>query len=312
MARLSKHKWIRNGSIIGAVIILLVVLLIPAAFRDRIEGEFFGPELSEIDYTEISFDNGIFNLAGMMIIPDGEGPFPVAVVIYGSGESKRDSKWYLTIAEHLSSNGIAVLLPDKRGSEKSEGDWKTSGFTDLADDTIGAIEFIKSQKQFDYSYIGIIGMSQGGWIAPIVASKSKDVSFVVNMSGPSTTTDEQILHEMIYGIADYTYVTIARIIAPIVAGITKRSEYIAKYILGFDPVLYWKKVGAPVFVAYGENDPNVPVEESISIFQGLKDYYDLDITIEIYPEGHGIIDTNTHRVNNNYLRDLTYFIKSAD
>lgn len=307
--KVSKRKWIWTQSIIGVVVILLVTTFIPFIFKDRTEKIFFGSSLSEIDYNEIFFDNGDLRLSGMIVLPEGEGPFPVSVIIHGSGTSKRDNRWYLSLAEHLTKNGIAVLLPDKRGSEKSEGDWRTSNFTDLAEDTIRAIEFVREQTQFNYSYIGVIGISQGGWIAPIVATKNEDVSFVVSIVGAATTTDEQLLHEEIYNIADYTYLFIAKMIAPIIVYSVSRDGYWSKYIKGFDPVPYWEDVDVPIFAAFGENDRNVPVEESVRIFKEIKKSHDIDISIKVYPEGHGIIDPNTHKINEDYLSDLTEFIK---
>mgnify|MGYP001819602456 CR=1 FL=1 len=141
----------------GLLVVLAIILLIPFVFKPEPRAALSGPDLSEIKYTEIFFNNGDLHLAGMLLLPEGEERFPVAVIIHGSGTSHRDSKWYLTAAKHLQENGIAVLLPDKRGSEKSEGDWRSANFDDLAEDTISAIEFIKTQDRFDYSAIGLIG-----------------------------------------------------------------------------------------------------------------------------------------------------------
>lgn len=297
--------------IIGISIILLVaILLFPFIFKDRtkISPSPAGPYLSEIDYTEIFFNNNDLRLSGMLLLPDGEEDFPVAVIIHGSGTSKRDNRWYLAIAKHLQENGIAVLLPDKRGSEKSEGNWRNSTFMDLAGDTISAIEFVRNQKQFDYSYIGVIGISQGGWIAPLVANRSEDVSFVVSLSGAAVTIEEQVLHESVNYIIDSgTYRFLAKLIAPIFVNIWKKGEFGSK-IAGFDPIPFWKNVNVPVFAALGENDKNVPVEESVKRLRELNK----DITIKVYPEGgHGILDSDTHKVRDDFLSDLTEFIENA-
>jgi dienelactone hydrolase len=201
-----------------------------------------------------------------------------------------------------------VLLPDKRGSEKSEGDWRTSPFEDLAGDTLSAIEFVQNQEQFDVSYAGVIGMSQGGWIAPLVATKSEDVAFVVSMSGAAVTTDEQLLYEEVNHIVEMgTYRVVAKMIAPITTNMIKQREFWS-YIAEFDPIPYWEQVHAPSFVAFGENDPNVPVEESIKRLQNL----DNGMHIKVDPEGgHGIVDPETHKVQNDFLSDLTKFIVNA-
>jgi len=288
-----------------SVIIVVFLLLLPIIYKDRTYTPLVGPSLSEIEYTEIYFNNGNLKLAGMMILPEGEGPFPVAVIIHGSGTSTRDSKWYLTVANHLQENGIAVLLPDKRGSEKSEGKWIGASFEELAGDTISAIEYIRTQDQFNYSKIGVIGMSQGGWIAPVVAAKTEDLAFVVSMSGPIVTQEEQLLYEEIHNIAPYTYTFIAKLTAPLTTKNLMKKEYIKGYA-GFDPIPYWEQVNIPAFIALGENDKNVPVEESIKKLNSNN----LDLLVKVYPDGgHAIRDIKTNRVQIEFLNDLVNFIK---
>lgn len=288
-----------------SVIIVVFLLLLPIIYKDRTYTPLVGPSLSEIEYTEIYFNNGNLKLAGMMILPEGEGPFPVAVIIHGSGTSRRDSKWYLTVVNHLQENGIAVLLPDKRGSEKSGGKWIGASFEELAGDTISAIEYIRTQDQFNYSKIGVIGMSQGGWIAPVVAAKTEDLAFVVSMSGPIVTQEEQLLYEEIHNIAPYTYTFIAKLIAPLTTKNLMKKEYIKGYA-GFDPIPYWEQVNIPAFIALGENDKNVPVEESIKRLNSNN----LDLLVKVYPDGgHAIRDIKTNRVQIEFLNDLVNFIK---
>lgn len=299
---MSKGKLNKKVIIIFSLI-LVVIILLPIFFKDRTTAPLVGPSLSEIEYNEIFFNNENLKLAGMMLLPEGEGPFPVAVIIHGSGTSKRDSKWYLTVAKYLRENGIAVLLPDKRGSEKSGGKWIGASFDELAVDTISAIEYIRGQDRFNYSNIGVIGMSQGGWIAPIVATKTS-VSFVVSMSGAVVSVDEQLLHEEIYKFENYTYKFIAKMIARLSANSLKKKEHL-KNIMGFNPIPYWRQVDVPVFFAFGENDKNVPVEASIERLNKIN----LDYLVKVYPNGgHGITDS-TNKVQIEFLNDLVNFIK---
>ena len=305
----SEHKTShlsRRRIMMIVVAMVAVILLIPFVSKGKSRAALVGPTLSEIDYTEVSFNNGDLQLAGMLILPEGEGPFPVAVVIHGSGTSRRDSKWYLTVAKHLQENGIAVLLPDKRGSEKSEGDWRGASFEDLAGDTISAIGYIKDQNQFEYSTIGVLGMSQGGWIAPLVAAKSDDVSFVVSMSGAGVTTDEQLLFEETNSITDMgTYPFVARLIAPLTTKNIQRMDF-WRPLAGYDPLPYWERIDAPCFAAFGGDDKNVPVEESVARLQALEK----EMLIKVYPDGgHGITSPNTGEVLSTYLSDLVDFIK---
>ena len=289
------------------VLFVIIILLLPLIFKEKGNRFVVGPELNETMYTEVSFINKYdsVRLSGMLFTPKSIKSFPIAVIIQGSGTSSKNNSWYLSIAKHLQVNGIGVLLPDKRGSEKSEGNWKGANLETLATDTESAINFIRNESKLNYSEIGIIGMSQGGWIAPIVASKEQNLSYLINMSGATTSTDEQLLYEEYNNIAPYTYNVIARLISPITTNNLKKRESIAP-LMGFDPMPYWKKTSIPVFIAYGENDTNCPIDKSI---ERLKNE-DLNHFIwKIYPKGgHGILDAQTNEVNIDFLEDMTEFI----
>ncbi len=291
------------------VIALAIFLAIPFIIKPEPRASLQGPSLSEMDYVEIFFNNEGLQLAGMLFIPEGEGPFVTAVIIHGSGTSHRDSKWYLSVTQHLLDNGIAVLLPDKRGSEKSEGEWRGASFDELAGDTLSAIEYLKDQDHFKYSSIGLIGMSQGGWIAPLAASQSEDVSFVVSMSGAFVTTDEQLLYEEINSIHQMgTYKFIAKLIAPLTTKNIQRMDFWLP-LAGYDPLPYWEAVKGPTFAAFGSGDVNVPVAESIERLESLEK----EVKYEVYPEGgHGITDPNTGEVQMDFLNDLVNFIQTSN
>jgi dienelactone hydrolase len=299
----------RRRIVVIIVVALVVFLAIPFIFKPKPRASLQGPSLEDFEYSEIYFENGDLTLAGMLMAPDGEGPFPTVVIIHGSGPSFRESKWYLTVARHLLDNGIAVLLPDKRGSEKSEGEWRGSSFDVLGSDTHAAIEYLKDQDQFDYSSIGVVGMSQGGWIAPLVASQSDDVSFVVSMSGAFVTSDEQLLFEEINNIHQMgTYRFLAELIAPLTVRNIQRMDFWLP-LAGFDPLPYWEKVEVPAFAAFGGGDLNLPVSESIDRLESL----DKDVAYKVYPEGgHGITSPVTGWIQSEYLDDLVNFIKSSE
>jgi hypothetical protein len=167
-----------------AIFVLVAVFLaIPYLLRDKSSRSVVGPGLDELNYEVFSFQNGNLDLAGLLFLPDGDAPFPGAVFIHGSGTSRRDNAWYLTFVRELQANGIAVLLPDKRGSEQSGGDWRDTSFEVLATDTDAAIDLMSEIPDIDRDRIGLIGFSQGGFIAPVVASKPSDISYVASISG---------------------------------------------------------------------------------------------------------------------------------
>ncbi|MBN2518764.1 MAG: alpha/beta fold hydrolase [Candidatus Altiarchaeota archaeon] len=143
----------------------------------------------------ISFQNGDVHLEGTLTLPEGEGPFPAVVLISGSGAQNRDEevfgfKIFRLIADNLTRAGIAVLRYDDRGVGNSTGDLFNSTSEDLAMDVLAAVEFLKNRSDIDPERIGLFGHSEGGIIAPIVASESDDVSFAVLMAGTALPGDE--------------------------------------------------------------------------------------------------------------------------
>lgn len=128
------------------------------------------------------------DLAGTLTLPKGKDKSPVVILIAGSGPNDRDEtifghKPFWVLADHLSRNGIAVLRYDKRGVEKSGGEYFTATTQDFADDAEAALNYLKTRKEIDSSHIGLIGHSEGGIIAPMIASQNRDVQFVVLMAG---------------------------------------------------------------------------------------------------------------------------------
>jgi dipeptidyl aminopeptidase/acylaminoacyl peptidase len=286
------------------VVLLLGLAVLPALFSGGSGGPLVGLDLADLDYQEIQFDNGDLRLAGMLFVPEGEGPVPVAVIIHGSGTSFRNNTWYLSVARHLQTNGIAVLLPDKRGSESSAGNWVGADFHQLAGDTLAAVDFVRAQEQFAGSRIGLIGLSQGGWIAPVAAAEDGGIDFVVSMSGATVATNRQLLHEEIHNISEFTWPFIARLLAPVSSRQILKMDHVRAYA-DFDPIPYWRRVGAPKFFAFGGGDSNVPVEESLEALR----QNNIDGLIKVYPDGgHAIADPDSHAVQAEFLDDLVEFI----
>lgn len=142
------------------------------------------------DSVEVSYENSKqeTKLAGTLTLPQGEGPFPVAITISGSGASDRDAshfdhKPFHVIADHMARRGIAVLRFDDRGRGNSTGDYTGATSADLATDAEAGIEFLKTHPKIDVGKIGMIGHSEGGMIAPMIAAERDDVHFIVLLAG---------------------------------------------------------------------------------------------------------------------------------
>lgn len=140
---------------------------------------------------ELTFPNkkaGI-TLAGTMTIPHEDKKFPAVILISGSGPQDRDEtlfghKPFWVIADYLSRNGIAVLRFDDRGTAKSGGDFTTATTADFATDVAAAFSYLKSRDDIDTQKIGLIGHSEGGIIAPMVAAQNKAIDFIVLLAAP--------------------------------------------------------------------------------------------------------------------------------
>lgn len=149
---------------------------------------------------EVTFQNTKANisLAGTLTLPKKEGNFPVVILITGSGPQNRDEeilghKPFLIISDYLTRNGIGVLRYDDRGVGQSTGDFETATSADFATDVESAIAYLKTRKEINKNKIGLIGHSEGGLIAPIVASKSEDVDFIVLLAGTGIQGDKLLL-----------------------------------------------------------------------------------------------------------------------
>ena len=141
--------------------------------------------------SEVAFVNpkGGHSLAGTFTVPQGTGPFPAVVLVHGSGPIDRDEtlfdhKLFLVLADHLSRQGIAVLRYDKRGIGKSGGVYKNATTQDFALDAEAAVAFLRTRPEVDAARIGMVGHSEGGLIAPMVAARDPKLAFVVMLAGP--------------------------------------------------------------------------------------------------------------------------------
>lgn len=141
-------------------------------------------------------------LAGTLTLPNGVGKFPTVILITGSGPQNRDEeifghKPFLVLADHLTRLGIGVLRYDDRGVNASTGDFTNATTGDFATDVESAIAYLKTRKDIDKKQIGLIGHSEGGIIAPLVAANSKDVDFLVLLAGTGVSGFDTVLRQSV-------------------------------------------------------------------------------------------------------------------
>jgi hypothetical protein len=153
---------------------------------------------------EVKFENKITKektiLAGTLTLPkNANAKTPVVILISGSGAQDRNQeilghKPFLVIADYLTKNGVAILRYDDRGTAQSTGTFKNSTSKDFATDVEAAINFLKTRKDIDTKKIGLIGHSEGGIIATMVAADPKNsVAFIVLLAGVAVSGSEVLL-----------------------------------------------------------------------------------------------------------------------
>jgi fermentation-respiration switch protein FrsA (DUF1100 family) len=128
-------------------------------------------------------------LAGTLTLPGKEGRYPVVVLISGSGPQNRNEELlghrpFLVLSDYLTRNGIGVLRYDDRGTAESTGDFKRATTSILATDVEAAVSYLLTRKEVDKKKIGLLGHSEGGTIAPMVAARNKNIRYIVLMAGP--------------------------------------------------------------------------------------------------------------------------------
>ncbi len=150
---------------------------------------------------EVRFHHGDVALAGALYTPATAGPHPAMIMIQGSGPADRDNFAYFPpIRAHVVHHGIAVLCFDKPGTGGSSGDWRAQSLQDRADEALAAVGFLRSQDDIDPGRVGLWGFSQGGWVTPLAASLSRDVAFIIPVSGPGVSPAEQNAYDIAHNM----------------------------------------------------------------------------------------------------------------
>jgi uncharacterized protein len=144
---------------------------------------------------EVTFKDGDVTLSGTLFLPATKvtGKHPALVFVHGSGAQFREMYWGLGYL--YAARGFAVLAYDKRGVGKSTGNWRESSFQDLADDAVAGAKFLQTRNEVAANQIGFWGQSQGGWIAPLAASRFPEAAFAVALSGGGLTPAETELFD---------------------------------------------------------------------------------------------------------------------
>ena len=287
-----------------------------------------------MDAEEVVFANETVQLAGTLYKPDTRTAYPALVVLHAANGGTRHFPFYQHLVTHLPARGIAVLLFDRRGSGRSSGDFETASFETLAKDGSAAVDYLRSRDDIDKKKIGLYGISQGGWIAPLVVRFRSDIAFLVIVSGCGVSPAKQMDYGATYTLRKqgFTDNTIARAIAlrnrvneyyrghisrdVVSAELDSaqsepwfRDAYISPSMylpedvtkdkwwheFDYDPLPVWKQVQQPTLFLFAEDDRWVPVTESISNFKKATAHLS-DVTImQIKGTDHLMYETSDQK-----------------
>ncbi len=304
---------------------------------------------------DVTFENNKekVTLAGTLTLPNKEGNYPAVILISGSGAQNRDEeilghKPFLLLSDYFTKNGIAVLRYDDRGTAKSTGSFKDATSANFATDVESAIEYLKTRKEINKNKIGLVGHSEGGMIAPMVASKSKDVNFVVLLAGPGLRGDKLLLLqkekiERAMGISqeeilksqkiykgaynlilnlkkedlklkDYFTNQLPKETPPnqIDAIVNQLSSDWIQFYLKYDPAPSLEKIKCPVLAVNGEKDLQVPSKENLeAIKKELQKGGNKKVTIIEFPKLNHLFQTTETGNPSEYETNTETFNKNA-
>lgn len=269
---------------------------------------------------EITFNNGSVKLSGMLYHPKKrtKKTLKYVVLVHGSGAQDRYSPYYISLGYDLAKNGFGVLLYDKRGTGLSSGNFESSSFEDLADDALAAFQYLKKRKDTKKSKIGFLGTSQGGWISPIAANKSKGCDFLILNVGPAVSVFEQDINRVKYSMIndgwDQASINLAVMYTKLYFKYAtdnspqtwKKLDELSKEIKNkdwveyvnipknmndfewwrnnnFDPETTLKNLNCKTLCLFGEYDPLVPPKENEKLMRDYLTIARIEFDIKVIP-----------------------------
>jgi dipeptidyl aminopeptidase/acylaminoacyl peptidase len=261
------------------LVLLLMALLLPP------------PEVRPV---ELTLPSGDARLAATLVLPEGRRqPYPAVVLVHGSGRMTAQDLLRGSGAR-LTRLGLAVLAYDKRGVGRSTGEYASIGpanstrmFELLAADALAGIAALKTRRDIDRKRIGVLGISQGGWIAPIAATRNADVAFVISVSGPAVSVGEEIAYSRLAGEDPGSEQGLSD------SEIERRlRDFRGPH--GYDPAPTLAAMRVPSLWIIGERDRSIPVRRTLEILTRVKEEQGRPVTTHVIPGvNHGLRDPVT-------------------
>ena len=243
---------------------------------------------------------GGHTLAGTLTMPrDRKGKVAAVVTITGSGPEDRDEaipplkgyRPFRQIADTLGRHGIAVLRLDDRGHGASTGDHASATSADFADDIRAGLAYLRARPEIDGSRLALVGHSEGGLIAPMVAVSDPSLRGIVLMAGPSQTGRQILRFQLGNAVRRDTSLTPARRDASLatldasIDSLASTSTWL-KYFLDYDPLVTARKVRVPTLILQGATDQQVTAEQAGALEKAMRDGGNRRVAMRVFPEAN--------------------------
>lgn len=234
----------------------------------------------------VPITSGDITLAAELDLPPGPGPHPVIVMVHGSGRGTRDD-FAGAVGGYLSA-GVGVVRYDKRGAGQSTGGFRDvtaensiEVFDELAADLVAVVSHVRTRPDVDPGHIGLVGVSQAGWVMTIAASRSADISFMVSISGAASSVGLSDHYDRLAEDADS-----ATEIADALDGFDGTH--------GYDPAADLEALAIPVLWIYGARDLSNPTAHDLEVIELIGARPGKDFTIHVFANAdHDLIDITT-------------------
>lgn len=236
-------------------------------------------------------------LAGTLTLPRGaRGPVPAVITITGSGSQDRDEaipavkgyRPFREIADALGRRGIAVLRMDDRGYGESEAGLGVPTSRDFAEDIRAGLVFLRARPEIDGARLGLIGHSEGGLIAPLVAATDPRLKGIVLLAGPGYTGRKILEFQNLYALERAPSVSPAA--RDSVLGVALRTldslgsaQPWMRFFLDYDPVPTARSVTTPVLILQGATDQQVTADQAPVLEEAFRAGGNRDVTMRVYP-----------------------------
>jgi dipeptidyl aminopeptidase/acylaminoacyl peptidase len=308
----------------------LFTLLATSAAAQPARPVWSAPSTTSVLAEDKTFDRDGIKLAGTLYLPRASGKVPAVVVFHGASSPLQSEALYDHLKRMLPPLGIAVFTYDRRGTGNSEGNASGNAYEILADDGVAAARMLAGDPRIDSQRIGFWGLSQGGWLTLLAASRYKPTAFAISISAPMVTPDAQmnfavanILRIKGYSQADIDVAIAARTaVDDFERGRLDRATaqtrldaaaskpwfdliYMSKTFsdpdksgwakeLRHDPLSFIGEIRAPTLLIYGSSDPWVPASLSMNRLREFTSNHTNFEAVVVHGADHMMMTTATH------------------